>query len=216
MAAALAAIPLEARTTSLFKWRKWRNLLGFLQSITPDVSGSKGMFTRVQHALKKAVGPRVQLTTNVHNDLETWHELVFSLANRPTRLRELEPFSPSWIGTTDASGAGMGGVCQDPERQYYVWCSPFSQATQVRLVSSSKPKGGVTVNELEIGVLLMQILLFSPRMDPLAHIHTYANNTAAHGWANMGIVSTSSSVGPNATGTSFSGKATSLLNITVV
>ena len=42
----------------------------------------------------------------------------------------------------------------------------------------------------------MQILIFIPRMAPLAHIHMYFNNTAAQGWANRGSFSTASSVGP--------------------
>ena len=73
----------------------------------------------------------------------------------------------------------MEGVCRDQERQYLVWCSPFSQATQARMVSSSNPKGDVIINDPEIGALLMHILIFAPRMAPLANIHTYVNNTAA-------------------------------------
>ena len=91
VAAALAAIPWESKTTSL---RKWHNILGLLRSITPSVNGSRGMFTRVQHDLKRAAGRHVQLTTDVHDKLESWHKLVRSLANRPTHLRELEPFYP--------------------------------------------------------------------------------------------------------------------------
>ena len=64
VAAALAAILRKARTTSL---RKWRKLLGLLRSITPAVDGSRGVFTRVHHALKRAVGRHVQLTTDVHD-----------------------------------------------------------------------------------------------------------------------------------------------------
>ena len=44
VAAALTAIPWEARTTSL---RKWRNLLGLLQRITQAVAVSRSLFTRV-------------------------------------------------------------------------------------------------------------------------------------------------------------------------
>ena len=66
VAAALVAIPWEAHTTYL---RKWRKLLGLLQSITLAVSGSKGMFTQVQHALKRAAGRHVQLTTEMHDEL---------------------------------------------------------------------------------------------------------------------------------------------------
>ena len=42
----------------------------------------------------------------------------------------------------------------------------------------------------------MQILLFATRVVPLAHIHTYVDNTAAQGWAKRVSVSTASSVGP--------------------
>ena len=42
----------------------------------------------------------------------------------------------------------------------------------------------------------MQLLLFSPRMAPLTHIHTYIDNTASQVWANRGSISTASEVGP--------------------
>ena len=88
MAAALAAIPRDAHSTSL---RKWRELLGLLRSIKPAVSGSRGMFTQVQHALKRATCRHVQLTADVHDELEAWRKLVRSLASQPTHLRKLQP-----------------------------------------------------------------------------------------------------------------------------
>ena len=193
VAAALVDIPWEARTTSL---RKWRKLLGLLRNITPAVNVSRGMFTQVQHALKRAAGRHVKITTDVHDKLEAWRELVCSLANRSTHLRKLEPFALSWIITTDASGSRMGGVFQYPEEQYFVWRYPFYQSTQARLVSSSNPKGDVKINDLELGALLIQILLFSPRMALLEHIHTYVDNKAVQGWANRASVSTAYSVRP--------------------
>ena len=42
----------------------------------------------------------------------------------------------------------------------------------------------------------MQILIFTPRMALLVHIHMHVDDTAAHGWDNKGIVITASSVGP--------------------
>ena len=114
MAAALAAIPRKAHSTSL---RKLCKLLGLLCGITPAIAGSRGMFTRVQHALKRVTGRHVQLTADMHDELEAWRELVRSLASRPTYLHKLQPFPPIWIGTTNASGSGMGGVCRDPEGQ---------------------------------------------------------------------------------------------------
>ena len=63
----MAAIPRKTHSTSLHKWRM---LLGLLRSITPAVAGSRGMFTRVKHALKRATGRHAQLTADVHNELE--------------------------------------------------------------------------------------------------------------------------------------------------
>ena len=117
VSAALAAVPRKARTTPL---RKWHKLLGLLQSITLAVAGLRGMSTRVKHDLKRAAGRHVKLTVDVYDELNAWRKLVSSLAIRPTHFHELETFSPTWIGTTDVSGSGMGRVCQYPEGQYFV------------------------------------------------------------------------------------------------
>ena len=93
--AALAAITRKAHSTSLPKWRK---LLGLLLSITLAVSGSRGMFTQVQHTLKRATGRHVQLISDVQNDLKAWCKLVCSLASQPTHLRKLQPSPPHGLG----------------------------------------------------------------------------------------------------------------------
>ena len=116
--------------------------------------------------------------------------------SRPTHLCKLQSFSPTWIGTTNALGSGMGGLCRDPEGQYFVWSSSFPLTTQARLVSSSNPTVDVTINYIKLRALIMEILLFAPGMSPLTHIHTYVDNMTAQIWANRGSVSTASSVGP--------------------
>ena len=62
-------------------------------------------------------------------------------------------------------------------------------------MSSSNPNVDVTINKLDLGALLMQLLIFAPRIAPLAHIHIYVNNISAQEWANRGSVITVSSVG---------------------
>ena len=85
-----------------------------LWSITPDVAGAHGMFTRLQHALQQARGSWVHISLAIHNKLSAWHQLVQDLANQLTHLREIDPFNPTWEDATDTSGTGMGGVCKDP------------------------------------------------------------------------------------------------------
>ena len=109
--------------------RKWRKLLVLLRSITLDVAVLRSMFKRVQYAFKRVVRRHVQITADVHDELDAWRKLVCSLASSPTHLRKLEPFSSTWVGTTNASGSVMGGVCQDTEGKYFVWRYPFSLTT---------------------------------------------------------------------------------------
>ena len=63
------------------------------------------------------------------------------------------------------------------------------------MLSSSNPTGDVKIKNPDLGALLMQLLIFAPRMAPLAHIHAYVDNMMAQRWANRGSVSTASSVG---------------------
>ena len=53
----------------------------------------------------------------------------------------------------------------------------------------------MTINSPELGEMLMKLLLFTLRIYPLAHIHTYVNEKAAQGWANRGSLNTAYSVG---------------------
>ena len=60
----------------------------------------------------------------------------------------------------------MDGVCQDPKGQWFVWRSPFSEATQALLVKDTNPTGDVTINDLDIAALFDQVQLFAPKMPP--------------------------------------------------
>ena len=79
------------------------------------------MFTCMQHSLTKASGRQVHPEADVHDNIDTWNDLVSSLVSRPTHLRELEhPLPPAWIGATGAAGTGMAGVFWDLEGKYFV------------------------------------------------------------------------------------------------
>ena len=63
-------------------------------------------------------------------------------------MRELDPSTPTWDGANDAPGIGMGGVCRDPEGQWFFWSYHFSWEMKARLVSNTNPKGDVKINDL--------------------------------------------------------------------
>ena len=125
------------------------------------------MFTRLQHSLCQAQGGWFPLSTTVQDKLRSWGKLVHELAARPTHLCKLDPFIPTWERATDASGAGIGRVCQEPKGHWFVWMSPCSKATQARLVTDTNPTEDGTIKDLNIAALLAQVQLFAPNMAPL-------------------------------------------------
>ena len=141
------------------------------------------MFTRLQHALKKTNGRRINLTPPVKEELTVWRHLVASLATRPTHLREIRPHPPTWIGATDASLTGMGGVYHSLNGDWHVWRIPFSTAIRANILTDKNQAGFLTINNLELAAYIAHLHLFAPRMAPLEHIYTGVDNTAAEIWA---------------------------------
>ena len=84
----------------------------------------------------------------------------------------------------------MMGVFQAQYGQWFVWCSPFSAETQARLVTDTKPKGEITINDFKLAALFAQVQIFAPNMDALSHIRTSMDNTTVKKWDNCGSVNT--------------------------
>ena len=89
----------------------------------------------------------------------------------------------------------MFGVCQDTEGQWFVCNSPFSEATEARMVTDTNPTRGGTTNNLGLAILLTQVIIFAPNMDTLAHTRTAVDNTEAKRWSNRRSVISATAVG---------------------
>ena len=154
------------------------------------------MFTSVKHTFTKVSVWNVHPTADVHNEINAWRNLVTRLTRRPKILCDLKPSPPTCVRATSDSGTEMGGLFQDLESQYFVCHPPFSTATQARLVPFNNRHCNITINELDLGALLIHILPFTPWVVLLAHIHTYIDNTVSQVWLNKVRVSTTLIVGP--------------------
>jgi hypothetical protein len=112
---------------------KWNQLLGELRSMTPGLPGSRGLFSVLQATLGRGDQRRVCLTRHVFDAISDFRFLVDSLAQRPTRLRELVPVSPSDTGACNACRLGMGecGLTHSIR-----WPRPLCGAPSSRLISS--------------------------------------------------------------------------------
>ena len=90
--------------------KKWHQLLGELRSMTLAIPGGTGMFSHLQNALRHSDKSRVKLTQDVHDQLADFEYLTTNLGQRPTRIAEVVPATPSHIGSCDAARGGMGCV----------------------------------------------------------------------------------------------------------
>jgi hypothetical protein len=140
--------------------RKWQCFLGELRSMVLAIPGGKGLFSTLQHGFKYTDRHRIRLTPAIQAHLADFESLAQSLAARPTRLAELIPDVPTFIGSCDASKAGMGGVWFLPNGACHVWRTPFPADIQLDVVTADNLKGSITNSDLELaGILAHQDIL---------------------------------------------------------
>ena len=153
----------------------WHQLLGKLRSMSPAHPGSHDLFSALQDALGKADRNRVRITRHVWDLALYFTAITDSLSQRPTRLKELVPSEPpAFVGaSSDASGAGMGGVWFDHQRgdlPPILWRTPFPPSVTSSLVSSTNPRGAISISDLELAAMLAHT-------DILAHYTPLAERT---------------------------------------
>ena len=78
--------------------------------MSPALPGSRGLFSVLQHSLSHADRHRVRVTPRVWDMAADFRAIADSLSMRPTRLRQLVPTTPAYIGVCDACQHGMDGV----------------------------------------------------------------------------------------------------------
>ena len=157
------------------------------------------MSTRLQHAIRASKGRWIKLSVPVHTELTLLRNMVTSLAARPTHLGEIRPPSsppPTWIGATDASLTGMGGVCYSPSREWHIFRLTFNTAIRAKIIPDDNPQGFLTINDLELAAYFSHLHIFAPCMEPLEHISIEVDNTDADIWDRRGSVITATVIGP--------------------
>jgi hypothetical protein len=119
------------------------------------IPGGRGLFSQLQAVLLSAHDPkptdRLQLSQPVHDQLNDLRWLANELESRPTRWAEIVDSAPTFLGTVDASGLGMGGTWLSTNSHItpLLWRFPFSQEIQNSLVSSGNLSGTITNSDLE-------------------------------------------------------------------
>lgn len=177
--------------------KQWQRLLGELRSMVLAIRGGEGLFSQLQDVLVQYPSARrIRLNSSLRQCLLDWQHLATSLTDRPTAFRELVPLAPAYIGASDASKAGMGGVwlptslAPTTDVAPMLWRQPFSREVQARMVSSQNPHGTVTNSDLELGGVIAQLDVLAQHQ-PVAYQGLYSgcDNTPAVSWHQRGSVS---------------------------
>ena len=179
--------------------KRWHKILGELRSMAIAIPGSRGLFSLLQEALQRA-GPeasRVPVSPAVHDVLDDFRLLATTLDERPTRIAELFPTTPTIIGACDASSAGMGGVFFAPAADGaiipFLWRKAFPHAISANLVSHDNPSGSITNGNLKPCGDLCHHDVIAQHVDVTERtINTLSDNVATVFWLRKGSTTTTS------------------------
>ena len=165
--------------------------------MSPALPGSRGLFSALQDALGRADRNRVRITPLIWDLAADFTAIADSLRERPTRLQELVPGEPTFIGASDASGLGMGGMCwfsANPGHHPILWRQQFPPKETAALVTSSNPHGAISFSDLELTALIAHKDILTSEHDTAEHTLWLAtDNMAALSWSTKG---SATSVGP--------------------
>ena len=179
--------------------KAWRQVLGELRAMSIALPGSRGLFGPLQAVLKPDQ-KRLRLTQDAHDFLDDFRWIVESIYVRPTSLFEIVPAPPLVVGTTDASGHGMGGVffvptdtstADSPDYESYFWRTKFPPEIVSQLVTRDNPHGNITNSDLELAASIAQhdVIAHTVHIE-YATIFTAHDNTPTVYWNRKGSTTT--------------------------
>ena len=168
----------------------WHQLLGELRSMAPALPGARGLFSILQESLSKADRNRVRITKHVWEVVEDFRAIADSLRQRPTRLQELVPTAPSYLGASDACRDGMGGVwfhATDRHQPPILWRQSFTPTIKAALVTAENPRGAISISDLELLAMIAHKDVLAQQTDIAERtIWMATDNRAALSWSNKG------------------------------
>ena len=169
----------------------WHQLLGELRSMEAALPGARGLFSLLQDSLRKADKNRVRLTPRVWDTVADFRAIADSLGSRPTRLQELVPADfAHYLGASDACQRGMGGVWFDATGilpDPLLWRFEFPQQVQAALVTSTNPRGSISISDLELAAIIAHKDVLAAHTDVRERTMWIAtDNRAALSWSTKG------------------------------
>ncbi len=198
----LLTILAEVRGRRRIGVKAMHRFLGELRSMAPGLPGGRGLFSQLQHSLSHASDNRVRLHAAARDHIEDLWLLANALATRPTKIAEVVPQLPAYLGACDAAKAGMGGVLlpptsptlHQPAHPPLVWRTPFPLDIQQRVVGDNNPTGTITNSDLELAGTIAHADVAVTNVECRERtLATACDNMAAVSWQRKGSVTTTGS-----------------------
>jgi hypothetical protein len=176
---------LQLKRPSLNKYQK---IAGKLQHASFGLPAGVALFSPIQMAMKN--NPSfIDLTDDLRQTFLDWKFIIQHMKRTPTSVLQLMQNYPDYLGHSDSCGLGTGGTWSSGLKPIkpFLWQLEWPNDIKTRLVSSTNPKGDLTINDLELaGLVLNWLALECQKGLHLAyhHIGTFCDNTSAVSWAN--------------------------------
>jgi hypothetical protein len=158
--------------------KAWQKVLGELRSMVLALPGGRGLFSTLQTGIRHSDRHRVRIDRHVRAQLDDFESLARDLHNRPTRLAELVPDSPSGIGAVDAALPGMGGVWFVDGSPPLLWRAPFPLSIQSQLITDRNPHGNLSISDLELASVVAHQDILAQSIDARERTFSLLNDNS--------------------------------------
>ena len=129
----------------------------------------------------------VPLTANLKVIIRNWKYTIGYMSKNPTDIRQLVIDTPYYIGYSDSCKLGAGGCWAAGIKplQPFLWWVEWPADIQQNLITVDNPDGNITINDLELARMLLNLLVLEYTNLDIAHTHLalFCNNTSAVAWS---------------------------------
>jgi hypothetical protein len=164
---------------------KFQKLAGKLQHVSFGLPRGKGLFSPIQMAI--ASNPEfIAMSNELKQCLKDWQTIIRHMETNPTSVRQLVSDYPSYIGYSDACGLGAGGTWSSGMKNLhpFLWKYEWPQDIKEALVTDQNPTGTITINDLELAGMVLNLFALECNIQDLTfcHIALFFDNMSAVSW----------------------------------
>ena len=165
---------------------EFRTTLSKLQHAFLTVPAGRGLLSAFYTVLAKHPSfVYLHTNENLRNAVADCRTFLRETASAPTKCRNLVTGWPDYVGITDASGHGLGGVIigENCAATPTVFRLQWPQDITTSIVSDDNPNGTITNSDLEMaGLLMLWLVMEEVCTVANAHVALFSDNSPTVHW----------------------------------